>query len=77
VTSAHGIFFGAVTTDVFGFITTLLFLFCTPDLETLFNLSAPQPFIQIYALALGKKSSAFMTSLAALEFLVVCELHPL
>ena len=74
--STRGIFFGAVATGVFGFITTLLFLFYTLDLETLFSLSVPQPFVQIYALALGRKSSIIMTSLAALEFLVVCDLHP-
>lgn len=54
-----------------GFITTILFLFCTPDLDTVFALNAPQPFVQIYALALGKKASIFMTILAVLGLIMV------
>jgi len=41
-----------------------LFLFCIPDLDSVFALDAPQPFVQIYALALGKGPSIFMTILA-------------
>ena len=54
-----------------GFATTLLFLFCTPDLDTLFALDAPQPFVQIYALALGKGGSIFMTIIATLGLILV------
>ena len=54
-----------------GFITTILFLFCTPDLDTLFSLGAPQPFVQIYALALGKGPSIFMTIVAVLGLILV------
>ncbi|KAF5322482.1 hypothetical protein D9619_001165 [Psilocybe cf. subviscida] len=48
----------------------ILFLFCTPDLETLFSLDAPQPFVQLYALALGKKSSIFMTIIATVGLIL-------
>ncbi|KAF9242947.1 hypothetical protein BU15DRAFT_86712 [Melanogaster broomeanus] len=70
VVAAKGILWSAIATGVFGFITTILFLFCTPDLDTMFSLDAPQPFVQIYALALGKKASIFMTSLAVLGLIM-------
>ena len=54
-----------------GFLTTILFLFCTPDLDTLFSLDAPQPFVQIYALALGRGPSVFMTIIAVLGLILV------
>jgi len=66
VIAARGLFTGAVATGVFGFATAILFLFCTPDLTTLFALDAPQPFVQIYALALGRGGAIFMTILAIL-----------
>ncbi|KAG1888785.1 amino acid transporter [Suillus subluteus] len=55
---------------VLGFITTILFLFCTPDLDTVFALDAPQPFVQIYALALGRKASIFMTIIAVIGLIM-------
>lgn len=60
-----------IATGVFGFATTILFLFCTPDLDTLFALNAPQPFVQIYAMALGKPGSIFMTIIAVLGLILV------
>jgi len=56
---------------VFGFITTILFLFCIPDLDTFFALDAPQPFVQVYALALGKGPSIFMTIIAVIGLIMV------
>ncbi|KAG5643584.1 hypothetical protein DXG03_000637 [Asterophora parasitica] len=70
VVAAKGILSSAVATGVMGFITTILFLFCTPDYELLFSLNAPQPFVQIYALALGKPASVFMTALAVLGLIM-------
>ncbi|KAI0069320.1 amino acid transporter [Artomyces pyxidatus] len=67
VTAGRGIITSVVATGVFGFAATLLFLFCTPDLNTVFALNAPQPFVQIYALALGKGPSIFMTIIAILS----------
>lgn len=61
----------AIATGVLGFFTTILFLFCTPDLDTLFALDAPQPFVQIYAMALGKGGGIFMTIIAALGLIMV------
>jgi len=65
-----GIFTSAVATGVLGFITTILFLFCIPDFDVLFALDAPQPFVQVYALALGKGGSIFMTILAVLGLIM-------
>jgi len=70
VVAAKGILSGALATGVLGFATTILFLFCTPDLDTLFALDAPQPFVQIYAMALGKGPSIFMTILAVVGLIL-------
>ena len=69
--AGKGILSSAAATGILGFITAILFLFCTPDLDTLFSLDAPQPFVQLYALALGKKASIFMTIIAVLGLIVV------
>ena len=74
VVAGRGIITSVVATGVLGFATTILFLFCTPDLETLFSLGAPQPFVQIYALALGKGGSVFMTIIAAVGLILVSSL---
>lgn len=70
VVAGKGILFSAIATGVLGFVTAILFLFCTPDLEVLFSLQAPQPFVQLYALALGKKGSIFMTIIAVLGLII-------
>ena len=71
VIAARGILTSALATGVMGFLTSILFLFCTPDLDTLFSLDAPQPFVQIYAMALGKGPSIFMTIIAVLGLILV------
>ncbi|KAJ7490747.1 amino acid/polyamine transporter I [Mycena latifolia] len=70
VVAGKGILTSAVATGVLGFVTAILFLFCTPDLDTLFALEAPQPFVQIYALALGKGGSIFMTVIAVIGLML-------
>jgi len=71
VVAGRGILTSAIATGIMGFLTTILFLFCAPDLDTLFSLDAPQPFVQIYALALGKGPSIFMTIIAVLGLILV------
>lgn len=66
VIAGKGILSSCVATGVLGFITIILFLFCTPDFGTLFSLNAPQPFVLLYALALGRSGSAFMTAIAVI-----------
>ncbi|KAL6304155.1 amino acid transporter [Sparassis latifolia] len=70
VIAARGILYSAIATGCLGFATTILFLFCTPDLNTLFALDAPQPFVQIYALALGKGGGIFMTIVATVGLIL-------
>ncbi|KAJ7512465.1 amino acid transporter [Mycena galericulata] len=70
VVAGKGILTSAFATGILGFITAILFLFCTPDLDTLFALEAPQPFVQIYALALGKGGSIFMTVIAVIGLML-------
>ena len=69
--AGRGVFVGAIATGAGSFIFTILLLFCTPEFDVLFSLSAPQPFVQIYALALGKGPSVFMTALATIEYILV------
>jgi translation initiation factor 5B len=71
VIAGRGILTSAIATGLLGFVTTILFLFCTPDLDTVFALDAPQPFVQIYALALGKGGSIFMTIIAVIGLIMV------
>lgn len=71
VVAAKGILSSAIATGIFGFITAILFLFCTPDLDTLFALGAPQPFVQIYAMALGRGGCVVMTVIAAIGLIMV------
>ena len=71
VVAGRAIISSVVATGLLSFVTVILFLFCTPDLDTLFSLEAPQPFVQIYALALGKEGSIVMTVIASLGLLLV------
>ncbi|KAI0057768.1 amino acid transporter [Artomyces pyxidatus] len=67
IIAGRGIISCVVTTAVFGFATVILFLFCMPSLDVFFALDAPQPFVQLYALALGKRPSIFMTAVAVIS----------
>ena len=71
VIAGRGIITSAIATGVLGFITTILFLFCIPELDTFFALNAPQPFVQLYALAFGKGPSIFMTIIAVIGLIMV------
>jgi translation initiation factor 5B len=71
IVAGRGIISSTIATGVLGFITTILFLFCIPDLDTFFALDAPQPFVQVYALAFGKGPSIFMTIIAVLGLMMV------
>ena len=71
IVAARGIFSSAIATGVLGFITAILFLFCTPDFDTFFSLNAPQPFVQIYSLALGRGGAVFMSILAIAGLVLV------
>ena len=49
----------------------ILFLFCSPDLDVLFGLDAPQPFVLIYQMALGKGGQMVMTCVAIIGLFIV------
>ncbi|TFK43116.1 hypothetical protein BDQ12DRAFT_596557 [Crucibulum laeve] len=70
VVAGKGILSSAIATGILGFITAILFLFCTPDLDILFSLQAPQPFVLLYAMALGKGGSVFMTIIAIIGLIL-------
>ncbi|KDQ12509.1 hypothetical protein BOTBODRAFT_417470 [Botryobasidium botryosum FD-172 SS1] len=69
-TSARSIIGSALATAIGGFTTLIVFLFCTPDIDTLFSLNAPQPFVLIYSMALGRGGAVAMTAIAAIQLLV-------
>lgn len=69
ITAARGIFSSAVVSAVLGFPVVIMFLFCTPDLDVLYSFGAPQPFIGLYALALGNGGQVFMTVVCILGLL--------
>lgn len=64
--SARGIFWSAATSALLAFPLLILFMFCSPSLDVLFTLAAPQPFVLIYTLALGKGGQLVMTLVAVL-----------
>lgn len=73
VNAARGMLTTTFLSGTMGLLITILFLFCTPNLDTLFSFNAPQPFVQLYALALGKGPSIFMTLIAVIGLVLV---HP-
>lgn len=62
VVASKGIFRSAVASGICGLAATILFLFVTPDIDTWNSFVSPQPFVEVYALALGKGGCMFMTS---------------
>ncbi|BGP15065.1 hypothetical protein JCM10213v2_003020 [Rhodosporidiobolus nylandii] len=68
--SARGMFWSCVASGVLAFPLLILFLFCSPDTDTLFNIYTPQPFVTIYQLALGKGGQMIMTLVAIIGLLV-------
>lgn len=60
VVAARAIFWSAIASAAIGFPLVILFLFCLPDLDTLYSLGAPQPFVEIYAMTMGRGGHVFM-----------------
>ncbi|KAL1974964.1 hypothetical protein VTN31DRAFT_5168 [Thermomyces dupontii] len=60
VSAARGIFWSTIVSGIGGLCAIILFLFCAPDPETLFSFGAPQPFVPLYAVVLGKGGHIFM-----------------
>jgi len=60
ITAARGIFSSAVASGLLGFPIVILFLFCSPPLETLYSFGAPQPFVNLYAMTMGRGGHVVM-----------------
>lgn len=71
LTAARGIFSSAVASGLLGFPAVILFLFCSPDLNTLYSLSAPQPFVLLYKLTLGTGGHIVMNVVCILGLIFV------
>jgi len=56
-----------VVSSIIAFIVMIIFLFCTPSLDAILSLNAPQPFVLIYRESLGRGGCVFMTLLAVIE----------
>lgn len=62
--AARGVFFATLASAVCGFVVIIVFLFCMPPIDTFYNTSAPQPFVNMYALALGPHAHVVSTTVA-------------
>jgi amino acid transporter len=72
VTAARGIFWSALASALIGFPLVILFLFCLPDLDILngvYGTGAPQPFLIIYDMALGRGGHVVMNVVCILGLL--------
>lgn len=59
--AAKGVFWATVASALCGFPIILVFLFCIPPVDTFYDTTAPQPFINMYALALGPHAHVVAT----------------
>jgi amino acid transporter len=71
LTSARGIFSSAAASAVLGFPVVILFLFCLPSLDIINNITSPQPFVELYAMALGNGGHIFMNIICIVGLLLV------
>ncbi|GAA5889539.1 hypothetical protein JCM8208_001054 [Rhodotorula glutinis] len=68
--SARGMFWSCAISGLLAFPLLILFLFCSPDLDVLFDIYTPQPFVTIYQLALGRGGQMVMTLVAIAGLLI-------
>jgi amino acid transporter len=73
LTAARGIFSSAAVSAILGFPVVILFLFCLPSVDIIYNFTAPQPFVQIYALSLGRGGHIFMNIICIIGLILVSE----
>jgi amino acid transporter len=71
ITAARGVFYSALASGLMGFPMVILFLFCTPPLDTLYSLDSPQPFVNLYAMALGQNAHCVMNAVAIIGLVLV------
>lgn len=51
----------------------LILLFCSPPIETLYELGAPQPLVLLFELALGPGGQLFVSIISIIGLLVVSD----
>ncbi|KAM0788912.1 hypothetical protein ACM66B_002991 [Microbotryomycetes sp. NB124-2] len=67
--AARGVFWSAATTAVFGFPLLLVLLFCSPDIESLYELAAPQPLVLLFQNAVGTGGQLVLTIISIVGLL--------
>jgi len=73
--AARGVFYSALASGAMGFPMVILFLFCTPNFDTLFSFDSPQPFVNLYALALGQNAQIVMNLVSIVGLVLVQKPH--
>ncbi|KAK4701399.1 hypothetical protein P7C70_g4832, partial [Phenoliferia sp. Uapishka_3] len=68
--AARGIFWSCAVSGILAFPLIIVFLFCSPPLDVLFSIDAPQPFVTIYELALGRGGQMVMTLVAIIGLFI-------
>ncbi|KAB5589075.1 hypothetical protein CTheo_7487 [Ceratobasidium theobromae] len=68
VVAARSVLISGFLSSLLQFTATILCLFCTPSIEELAKLTAPQPFVLVYLLALGRGGATFMAILSASSY---------
>jgi len=70
IVAARGVFYSALASGLIGFPILILFLFCTPSLDVLYSFTSPQPFVNLYALALGQNAHCVMNAVSILGLML-------
>lgn len=68
--AARGLFWSAVCSATLGLPVVILFLFCAPDVSDIESFGGPQPFVSVYAAALGQRGHVFMNVISILGLLL-------
>lgn len=71
VVAARSVFASGVSIGLCQFLSVILYLFCAPRNEVIATLHAPQPFILIYDLSIGRGGATFMAVLSTLNQIFV------
>ncbi|GAA5855217.1 hypothetical protein JCM5353_005045 [Sporobolomyces roseus] len=70
IMSARGMFWSCAISGFMAFPLLILFLFCSPSLDDLFSIYSPQPFVNIYASAMGKGGGMVMSIVAIIGLFI-------
>ncbi|KAB5591379.1 Amino acid permease [Ceratobasidium theobromae] len=68
IVAARSVFASGVLITTCQFVEIILFLFCVPSHDVIATFDAPQPFVQLYGLALGRRGATFMAILSTVNF---------